>query len=163
MADKLITDAGVIEQIRTALPIVNTNMKGLYPSNYGYRSISTGNKKYAHIHKTSTYSWASFNIICALMSGGAGDFCVMLAGSTNEGSDGSVSLIMLGAQSFVSGMYSFLWKQNADKSIDVYIKSAGASLGLRTLLIQFINGEPSNVLSAVATLDESGFNEIKIA
>ena len=57
MADKLITDAGVVEQIRAALPVVNSSKNGLADGNmlkaFSLKTFSLGNGESAELGPVS--------------------------------------------------------------------------------------------------------------
>lgn len=142
--------------------IATTSRDGLQSKNYVPIYLGTNNDyKYIRLHKTRPIEWVSFGFKFYLMAGGVNEFYCLICGNTNNGNDGTLKFVMLGNTKDISGWFKILWKQNSDKSIEIYL-AAIKNMGMRSAIKENLNGV-NDAMVLVKELNENEYNVVSIA
>lgn len=150
--------AVVEELIGTATPEKNGLVdRSLCPSRV--RAIDS---KYLLLHKTNSGTWISYEFKLTISSGTSGDAYFLIVGSTNESLEkGNCKIVFIAGTGLWKSLYKFLWKQNEDLSIEIYVASRGTKLGSSVFLKEPNNYTDINSsIKVVDSINEDGFQEI---
>lgn len=118
--------------------------------------------KYLLLHKTYGSTWISYEFKLTISSGTSGDAYFLVVGSTNESfGKGNCKVVLIAGTGVWESMFKFLWKQNEDLSIEIYVASKNSKLGASIFLKEPNNATDINSgMKIVDSINEEDFQEI---
>lgn len=165
-----ITPAGLMKSYGNTIPLVSQQYNGLLSKNNNIHAISTNQKKYVFLHKTTASSWSTFSFLLAISAGVSG--CVLMyiyggIGQDNSRTECRYSILANSVSGNFNGYGVIKYKINEDKSIEIYLVAKGSespevNLGGRNCT-KMNFGIESSALTTMSTLEELNVSQLKNA